>query len=79
MTAPTPYQGPRCRSCNGPCWQYKGDVWRYTCTPCIERHQAEAAERADARDQKARKRTLSKLHNNNDSPRVSKVGVGAVI
>lgn len=79
MTDPTAYRGPRCGSCNGPCWQYKGDVWGYTCTPCIERHQAEAAARADARDQKARKRTLSKLHNNNDSPRVSKVGVGAVI
>ena len=36
----------------------------------------EAAARADARDEKARKRNLSKLHDNNDSPAVSKVASG---
>jgi hypothetical protein len=69
------YHGPRCRSCNGPCWQWKGDVWGYTCSACIDHHLEAAAARADARDQKARKRNLSKLLNN-DSPAVSKVASG---
>ncbi len=73
----TDYHGQRCRSCNGPCWQWKGDVWGYTCTACINDHLAAAAARADARDQKARKRNLAKLLNNNtDSPAVSKVASG---
>ncbi|WP_131809162.1 hypothetical protein [Mycolicibacterium setense] len=54
MSAPTPparpYVGPRCRSCNGPCWRWKGDVWGYTCQACINAHLAEAAARADERD-----------------------------
>jgi hypothetical protein len=75
----TTYRGPRCGSCDGPCWQCKGDVWGYTCSACISKHLDAAAARADARDEKARKRTLSKLHNNNNSPRVSTLGVGAVI
>jgi hypothetical protein len=79
MTASTPYRGPRCWSCNGPCWLYKGDVWEFTCSACIDRHLEAAAVRADARDRKARERLLSKRFNHNDSPRVSKVGVGAVI
>ncbi|MGV0646762.1 hypothetical protein ABQE44_25590 [Mycolicibacterium sp. XJ2546] len=72
----TDYHGPRCRSCNGPCWQWKGDVWGYTCAECINNHLAAAAARADARDQKARKRNLAKLLNNNDSPAVSKMASG---
>ncbi len=64
------YTGPRCDECGGPCWRYKGDVWGYTCTVCIARHLDAAAARADARDQKARQRTLSKLFSNNDSPPV---------
>lgn len=70
------YRGPRCRSCNGPCWQWRGSVWGYTCAACIAEHQHAAAERADARDQKARKRNHSKLFYNNDSPAVSKVASG---
>ncbi|KZS74738.1 hypothetical protein A4G26_22950 [Mycobacterium kansasii] len=75
----TNYRGPRCRSCNGPCWQWKGSVWGYTCAACIAKHQNAAAARADARDRKARDRLLSKRFNNNDFGAVSKVGVGAVI
>ncbi|WP_422745378.1 hypothetical protein ACN27E_24160 [Mycobacterium sp. WMMD1722] len=70
------YRGPRCRSCNGPCWQWKGSVWGYTCAPCIAEHQHAAAERADARDQKARKRNHSKLFGDNTFPAVSKVAPG---
>jgi hypothetical protein len=75
----TDYHGPRCRSCSGPCWQWKGDVWGYTCTACINDHLAAAAARADARDRKTRQRNASKMFGNNDSPAVSKVGVGAAI
>jgi len=74
----TTYRGPRCRSCDGPCWQYKGDVWGYTCTACIDRHLDAAAARADARDLKARQRLLSKRANNSVFSAVSKVSVGAV-
>ena len=79
MTAPNAYRGPRCRSCNGPCWFYKGDVWGFTCTACIDRHLEATAAQADACDRKDREKLLSKRLHNNDSPRVSKVGVGAVI
>ncbi|MGV0045512.1 hypothetical protein ACRU13_12220 [Mycobacterium colombiense] len=65
------YQGPRCQSCNGPCWQWKGDVWRYTCAACIAKHQDAAAARADARDKKARARNLAKLFRDKDSAAVS--------
>ncbi len=78
MTDQTTYRGPRCRSCNGPCWLYKGDVWEFTCSACIDHYLEAAAARADARDRKARERLLSKRLHNNDSPAVSKVGVGAV-
>jgi hypothetical protein len=71
MTAPTNYRGPRCRSCSGPCWQYKGDVWGYTCSACIDRHLDAAAARFDARDHKAREKLLAKRSYNNDSPCVS--------
>ncbi|MCA2356771.1 hypothetical protein [Mycobacterium intracellulare] len=70
------YRGPRCRSCNGPCWQWKGSVWGYTCAACIAEHQHAAAERADARDQKARRRTLSKVFGDKTFPAVSKVASG---
>jgi len=69
--APEAYAGPRCGGCGGPCWQYKGGVWGYTCTACIERHLDAAAAKAAARDRKARERSLVKLLANNDFSPVS--------
>lgn len=65
------YQGPRCQACNGPCWQWKGDVWGYTCAACIAKHQDDAAARADARDKKVRARNIAKLFRDKDSAAVS--------
>jgi hypothetical protein len=64
------YDGPRCEQCDGPCWRYKGDVWGWTCTACIERHLAEGAAKADARDRIDRQRLALKRRGNYDSPPV---------
>lgn len=54
------YDGPRCRSCGGPCIRWKGDVWGYTCTACINAHLAEAAARADEHERVDRQRMARK-------------------
>lgn len=52
---------PRCGSCGGPTWMWRGSVWQYTCTGCLGRHLAAAAARADAKQQRDRERVARKL------------------
>jgi hypothetical protein len=64
--APDTYDGPRCQSCGGPCWQYKGSVWEYTCTDCIDAYLDEAAARWIVRQAKERAKNERKLLRSND-------------
>ncbi|BBZ64514.1 hypothetical protein [Mycolicibacterium monacense] len=67
--APEVYTGPRCQACDGPCWQWKGNVWGYTCTACIERHLAESAAKGAERDRRDRQKLARKrldAHDDND-------------
>jgi len=50
-----------CQSCGGPCLTYKGTVWGWTCTPCIDREMDRRAARADALHQKNRQRLVRSL------------------
>jgi hypothetical protein len=45
MTGTDGYGGPRCQSCGGPCWQWKGSVWGFTCSACLSAY-LDAGERA---------------------------------
>lgn len=45
-----------CQSCQGPCLQWKGSVWGYTCAGCIRGHLEVSAARADAKQRKHRER-----------------------
>lgn len=62
--APDTYSGPVCRSCGGPCWFWKGSVWEYTCTGCLNRYLDEAAARGAERDRKERERLARKAFRN---------------
>lgn len=74
-TVTATYDGPRCQSCGGPCWHYKGSVWEYTCTDCIDRYLDESAARWVVRQAKERAKNERKLLRNNDSePPVSANG-----
>lgn len=50
------YAGPRCQGCGGPCWFWKGSVWEYTCTACIDRYLDEGLARWEARERRERER-----------------------
>ncbi|WP_142271005.1 hypothetical protein [Mycobacterium sp. AT1] len=56
MSADGEYRGPRCQSCGGPAWQWRGSVHGYTCSACIARHLDATAARADAKVRKHRER-----------------------
>lgn len=61
------YTGPRCQSCGGPCWFWKGSVWGFTCTACLEVY-LDAGERAwQARSEKAKERISRNLLHGNAS------------
>lgn len=57
------YTGPRCQWCDGPCWQWKGSVWQYTCRACIDRYLDEAAAKADAYDERNRQQRIARSRN----------------
>jgi hypothetical protein len=64
------YAGPRCQGCGGPCWFWKGSVWDYTCTACIDRYLDEGLARWEARErreqEKQRAKTTRNLMRTND-------------
>lgn len=63
---PDVYDGPLCQEYGGPCWHWKGSVWGYTCTTCLDRYLDAAAARAEAKERKARDRLLRKMfHDDN--------------
>ncbi|OBK97747.1 hypothetical protein A5645_05595 [Mycobacterium asiaticum] len=64
---PDNYAGPRCESCGGPCWRWKGSVHGYTCTTCLTAYLDAGAARAAERDQRERAQTLRRLFGN-DTP-----------
>lgn len=64
---PDNYAGPRCQSCGGPCWRWKGSVWGYTCTTCLDTYLDAGAAKAAERDQRERAQTLRRLFGN-DTP-----------
>lgn len=66
-TEPDTYAGPLCLSCGGPCWRWKGSVWQYTCTACIEQYLDESAARGAARDRRDRERELRKMFRDHTS------------
>lgn len=68
---PDVYAGPLCQECGGPCWHWKGSVWGYTCTACLDRYLDASAARAEAKERKARDRLLRKMFHDNDSNAVS--------
>lgn len=65
------YTGPRCQSCGGPAWLWRGSVWGHTCSTCITRHLDATAARADAKVRKHRERLACNTFqaNNNTSLR----------
>lgn len=65
-TEPDVYDGPICQACGGPCWSWKGSVWQYTCTACLDRYLDAAAARAEAKQRKARERLLRRMFHDND-------------
>ncbi len=58
--------GPICRSCGGQCWQWRGSVWEYTCTECIDRYLDQSAARCAVRMAKERDKIARKLLHRND-------------
>jgi hypothetical protein len=56
-----------CQACGGPCRDYKGSVWGWTCAACITRSLDAAAARAADKVQRHRERLA---HNtfHNDAP-----------
>lgn len=70
-TVTATYDGPRCQSCGGPCWHWKGSVWEYTCTDCIDRYLDEGAARWAVREakeaEKQARKNARKLLQSNDS------------
>ncbi len=63
-----PYAGPVCQSCGGPCWRWKGSVWGYTCTACIERHLDDGERAWQARSANVRDKITRNLLHGNDYP-----------
>ncbi|BBX15224.1 hypothetical protein CRI77_22425 [Mycolicibacterium duvalii] len=61
------YTGPACQSCGGPCWQWRGSVWEYTCTLCIDRYLDEAAARWATRMTKQRDKLARQLLHRDES------------
>lgn len=74
--AETDDAGPRCQGCGGPCWLWKGDVWQYTCTACIDTYLDEGAARWAARQrreqEKAREKAARNLLRDNVTPTTSR-------
>lgn len=58
------YAGPRCQGCGGPCWLWKGDVWQYTCTACIDAYLDEGAARWAARERREQEKQRAKIARN---------------
>ena len=67
MTNPTPPTHPReradetpfvCRQCEGPCRQYAGSVWQWTCRRCIAKELARREKRAARAIDRQRKKLL---------------------
>lgn len=69
MTAAEVYDGPLCQACGGPCRDWKGSVWGFTCAACINRHLEASAARADAKIRRHRERLVHKTFYNDDSSR----------
>ncbi|MDP7727627.1 hypothetical protein QXM59_05400 [Mycobacterium sp. TY813] len=73
--APDTYAGPRCQGCGGPCWLWKGDVWQYTCTACLDRYLDDGAARWAARERREQEKHRAKIARNmlrdNDNPTTS--------
>ncbi|QLL05588.1 hypothetical protein [Mycobacterium vicinigordonae] len=67
-TEPATYAGPVCQSCGGPCWRWKGSVWGYTCTACIERYLDDGERAWQAKSPNARDRISRNLLHGNDNP-----------
>ena len=65
------YAGPRCQSCGGPCWQWKGSIWHYTCSGCLTRHLDASAARAAERDRRERARLVRKIFRHETSTSVT--------
>ncbi|BCI83455.1 hypothetical protein MTY66_50800 [Mycolicibacterium sp. TY66] len=59
--AGTMIQHHTCQSCQGPCLQWRGSVWGFTCTACIRQHHEAQIARADVADRKARERLCRTL------------------
>lgn len=62
------YTGPRCQSCGGPCARWKGSVWQYTCTGCIERYLDDSERAWQARSANVRDKITRNLLHGNDYP-----------
>lgn len=60
-TRPDTHAAPCCQSCGGPCWQWRGSVWEFTCSACLASYLDAAAARADARQLRERERLMRKL------------------
>ncbi|MCQ4360626.1 hypothetical protein KQR54_05605 [Mycobacterium gordonae] len=58
---PDSYAGPRCQTCGGPCWLWKGSVHGYTCTACLTDYLDASAARGAERDRADRAQTLRRV------------------
>ncbi len=67
-TEPATYAGPVCQSCGGPCARWKGSVWQYTCTGCIERYLDDSEQAWQTRSAKVREKITRNLLHGNDYP-----------
>lgn len=67
------YTGPRCQACGAPTWRWRGSVWQYTCSTCLDAYLDEGAAKAAERDRRDRQKMARKRieGNNNDFSPVS--------
>lgn len=78
-SAPDTVTGPTCQSCGSPTWRWRGSVWGYTCTYCIDRHLDEAAARCVVRMAKEREKIARKLSHHNESEPLLAARPGAAV
>lgn len=55
------YTGPICQGCGGPCWFWKGSVWEYTCSACLDRYLDESLARWAARERREQEKQRAKI------------------